>query len=91
MNGITELAELFKNRENRADYSPVFGKIVSLPDVDIQCGDKIHLDRTDVLFTFDVLSRVYRDEREVYEYLNKTVVLLPYKNNQKFIAVGVIV
>lgn len=91
MNGITELAELFKNRENRADYSPMFGEIISLPNIDIKLGDRIHLDGDNVKFTFDILKKIYHDEREVYEYLNKTVVLLPYSNNQKFIAIGVIV
>ena len=32
MNGITELAKLFKERENQNDYSPVFGTIIELPN-----------------------------------------------------------
>lgn len=87
-NGITELAKLLRERENREDYSPMFGKITSLPNLQIQIGGKIVIDASLVKSLFDIYET---DTYGKYIYLGKEVVLLPYADYQKFIAVGVVV
>lgn len=90
MSGYTELAKLFKDRNNLPIYTPMFGKIVSLPDLKIQCGNRVTLDITDITAMFDIFETVKHDTYIEYVNLNKTVVLLPYSNYQKFIALGVV-
>ncbi len=87
-NGITELAKLLRERENRQDYSPMFGKITSLPNLQIQIGGKIAIDKT---FIKALLNLNETDEHGRYIYLGKEVALLPYSDYQKFIVVGVVV
>lgn len=87
MNGITELAKLFKERENQNDYSPVFGTIIELPHTKIRINDKI-------LLTEEYLKTCteYKQTDDTGRYINlqKEVVLLPYSAGQKFILIGVI-
>ena len=75
MNGITELAKLFKERENQNDYSPVFGTIIELPNTKIRINDKI-------LLTEEYLKTCteYKQTDDGGRYINiqKEVVLLPY-------------
>ncbi len=90
MNGYTELAKLFKARDNMPSYSPIFGTIVSLPEVKILCGNRVILSSEHILSIFDINEHIQHDEYIEYVNLNKTVVLLPYSDYQKFIAIGVI-
>ena len=87
MNGITELAKLLKERNNQAGYSPVFGKIIELPDTKIRVNDKI-------LLTEEYLTACteykQRDDDGSYINLQKEAVLLPFCAGQKFILIGVI-
>lgn len=87
-NGITELAKLLRERENREDYSPMFGKITSLPNLQIQIGGKIVIDASFIKTLFDIYET---DAYGSYIHLGKEVVLLPYADYQKFIAVGVVI
>jgi len=87
-NGITELAKLLRERENREDYSPMFGKITSLPTLQIQIGSKIVIDASFVKALFNLYET---DSYGRYIHLGKEVVLLPYSDCQKFIVVGVVV
>lgn len=86
MNGITQLAKLFKERENANGYSPMIGRIIGLPDLKIRLGDKVIL--TAALIK-SCVSLDTVDESDRYIYLGKEVVLLPYADNQKFIVIGV--
>ena len=88
MNGITELALLLKERENNAAYSPLFGRIVSLPDLKIAVGDKITLSIAHIKRIVEVDQR---DEYGRYINLNREAVLLPYADGQKFILLGVVI
>ena len=36
MGGITDLARHIKDRDNPSPYTPIFGKIISLPELNIQ-------------------------------------------------------
>jgi len=86
--GITELAKLLKDRENKNDYSPMFGQIIELPNLKIRVGSKIILTRQHIR-----KSCVYYKERDRYGrfiHLNREVVLLPYAEGQKFVLVGVV-
>ena len=87
MNGITELAKLFKERENTSNYTPVIGQIIDLPNVKIRLGDKVILTSAHFKSCVDLTET---DENGIYINLGKEVVLLPYADNQKFIVVGVV-
>ncbi|MGI6195458.1 MAG: hypothetical protein ACOYIO_00025 [Eubacteriales bacterium] len=87
MNGITELAKLLKERENKNGYSPMIGKIIELPNLKIRLGDKVMLTPAHIK-TCVYLNTV--DELGQYINLGKEVVLLPYADNQIFILVGVV-
>ena len=87
INGITELAKLFKERENDTGYSPMFGTVIELPKTKIRINEKVILGDEHILCTFDLKER---NEYGVYINLRKKVVLLPYSKNQKFIAIGVV-
>lgn len=84
MDGITELALLLKQRENGADYSPVFGRVLSLPELKIGIGNKITLTASQVVSCIPL-----RHDNE-YSDVGKTVVLLPYADNQKYIMIGMV-
>jgi hypothetical protein len=87
VSGITELAKLFKERDNSACYSPVIGQIIDLPNIKIRLGDKVIL--TSAHFK-SCVNLTETDENGIYINRGKEVVLLPYADNQKFIVVGVV-
>lgn len=87
MNGITELAKLFKERENQNDYSPVFGTIIELPNTKIRINDKIILTEE---YLKACTKYKQQDSDGAYVNLMKEAVLLPYCAGQKFILIGVI-
>ena len=53
MNDITELAKKLKSMETTG-FSPMIGVITSLPALSIQLGNKVILDKDDVITTFDL-------------------------------------
>ena len=87
MSSITELAKLFKERENQAGYLPVLGTIIELPDTKIRVNEKI-------ILTEEYLTPCieYKQQGVDGRYINlqKEAVLLPYSAGQKFILIGVI-
>ena len=87
MNGYEELAKLFKERENSDEYSPIFGEIMFLPETMIKINNYVILSEKDFDKTFDINAV---DENGAHIYDGKTVVLLPYRKMQKFIAIGVL-
>ena len=90
MTNITKLAKHIKARDNPAPYTPMFGKIISLPELKIRLGTRVLLTKEDIKATFDIYDKVVHDGYTEYENLNKTVVLLPYSADNKFIAIGVL-
>ena len=86
-NGITELAQLFKQREPKSEYSPAFGKVTSLPNIKVSLGDKIILSSEHLKICCDITEQ---DIDSNYINIGKTVVLLPYADNQKYVLIGVI-
>ena len=89
MSGITELAKLFNERNNKADFAPVFGTVASLPDLKIQRNDKdnVVLAKIHIKSVFNVWET---DDEGNYIYLNKQAVLLPYDDDNKYILIGVV-
>lgn len=87
MNGITELAKLFKERNNEAGYSPMFGKIIELPKTKIRINEKVILNDSHLVCLFNLKEQNYDGD---YINLGKEVVLLPFSNYQKFIVIGVV-
>lgn len=90
MNGVTELAKHIKNRDNPSPYTPMFGKVIELPNLKIQLGNNILLDADDIKSTFDIYETREEDNHMEYIHLGKEVVLLPYDKDNKFVVVGVI-
>ena len=90
MNGITALAKHIRDRDNPSPYTPMFGKIISLPELKIRLGTRVLLTKSDIKATFDIYDKLVHDGHTEYVYLNKTVVLLPYSSDNKFIAIGVL-
>jgi len=84
MSGITELAKLFKDRENIGVYSPMIGSIIELPVVRVRLGDKIILDASHLTIC------VMLQHNAEYSDIGREVVLLPYADGQNFIVIGVI-
>lgn len=90
MSSIIELAKHIKERDNPTPYTPMFGHVISLPNLKIQLGDRILLDAKDVKSTFDLYETRNTDNRKEYIHLNKEVVLLPYYKDNKFVVIGVV-
>ena len=90
MSNITKLAKHIKARDNPTPYTPMFGKIISLPELKIWLGTRVLLTKSDIKATFDIYDKVVHDGHTEYVHLNKTVVLLPYSGDNKFIAIGVL-
>ena len=90
MTNITKLAKHIKARDNPSQYTPMFGKIISLPELKIRLGTRVLLTKEDIKATFDIYEKTVLDGHTEYVYLNKTVVLLPYSDDNKFIAIGVL-
>lgn len=90
MNNITKLAKHIKARDNPSQYTPMFGKIISLPELKIRLGTRVLLTNQDIKATFDIYETEIIDERVRYVNLNKTAVLLPYSEDNKFVAIGVL-
>ncbi len=89
MSGVTDLARHIKARDNPSSYTPMFGRIISLPKLVIQLGNNILLDDSDIKSVFDIYETQERDNHTEYKYLGKEVVLLPYDNDNKFVVIGV--
>lgn len=87
MNGITELAKLFKERNNDTGYSPMFGRIIELPQTKIRINEKVILNDSHLTCLFNLKEQNYDGD---YIHLGKEVVLLPFSNYQKFIVIGVV-
>ena len=90
MTNITKLAKHINARDNPSPYTPMFGKIISLPELKIRLGTRVLLTKEDIKATFDIYDKVIHDGHTEYVCLNKTVVLLPYSDDNKFIAIGVL-
>ena len=86
-NGISELAGLFKSCENGTAYSPMFGRIVALPDIKISLGDKITLSAWHIKRICEINQQ---DEFGRYINIGREVALLPYADGQRFLLVGVV-
>lgn len=91
MNAITELARHIRARDNPSPYTPVFGKIISLPKLKIKLGSRVILEAEDIKPIFDIYETRHYDGRTEYVNLNKEVVLLPCSGDNRFIALGVLV
>ena len=92
MDGITELTKHIKARDNPSPYTPMFGTIISLPELKIKLGSRILLYADDIKATFNIYDKTYDSEGRFvrYTYLNKEVVLLPYGHDNKFIVIGAV-
>jgi len=82
MNGITELALLLKERENHAEFSPLIGKIIELPNINILVGDNIQIKQERLTMC---IQPIHTAE---YTDIGRSVVLLPYNDFEKFILLG---
>lgn len=92
MSSITDLAKHIHERDNPTAYTPMFGKIIALPELKIQLGSRILLTADDVKATFDIYEKEYDEDGNFIRYanINKEVLLLPYSSDNKFVAIGVV-
>ena len=90
MDGYTELAQLFKDRDNYSAYMPMIGTITALPQLKIKCGTRVELTADEVRPIFNIYETRTTDNRVIYIHLHKEVVLLPCSGYQRFIAIGVL-
>lgn len=90
MSAYTEWAKMFHDCKNKEPYAPAIGKIIELPELKIQLGNRILLTSDEVISIFDIKETVEHDNHTEYVNLNKTVILLPYSNRQRYIALGVV-
>ena len=91
MGGVMDLARHIKERDNPSPYTPMFGRVISLPKLTIQLGNNILLDADDIKSTFDIYETREQDNHKEYIYLEKEVVLLPYDKDIKFVVIGVLI
>ena len=80
MSGVTDLARHIKARDNPSSYTPMFGRIISLPKLVIQLGNNILLDDSDIKSVFDIYETQERDNHTEYKYLGKEVVCCDRSN-----------
>lgn len=85
MNGITELAKMFKERENSTEKFLMVGNVVSLPEVKIKLTDKVLLSESNFKTTVNLSER---DDNGKYINLGKDVIIL--RQDGSFYVVGVL-
>lgn len=90
MDNTTKLAKHIKSEGNFTPYTPIFGEIISLPEVKIRIGSRVVLTTEDIKTTFDIYEKEIHDGYSKYVNLNKTAVLLPYSSDNKFVVIGVV-
>lgn len=62
MDGVSELAMLFKERDNKYYLGPQIGKVISpLPDIKIGLGEKIILTKEHLIFASHILEDYERE------------------------------
>lgn len=62
MSGISELAMLFKERDNKYYLGPQIGKVISpLPEIKIALGEKIILGKDHLIFASHILKDYERE------------------------------
>ncbi|WP_432406724.1 DUF2577 family protein [Wukongibacter sp. M2B1] len=58
MDGISELARLFKDRENKLYLGPQTGRVISsFPNIKIKLGDKIVLDKKHLIISEQLIKK----------------------------------
>ncbi len=80
MNGITALAKHIRDRDNPSPYTPMLGRIISLPELKIQLGSRILLYADDVQTTFDIYEKEYDSDGHFlrYKHMGKQAVMCVY-------------
>lgn len=101
MNGIVELAKLFKDRENESYDGYVIGEVMAdFPNVKIKIDDNIHLDASHLVFAAHLLSGYTREYEIVGTNMTNgtikwtdtikkgdRVILVPSQNGQSYIVI----
>lgn len=84
MDGISELAKLFKERENKPTMGIQIGKVLSpLPDIKIGFGDRIILDKDNLIISDLIYNKTLEN--------NDEVILIPASDNQTYYAIDKVV
>lgn len=77
MDGISELAKLFKERENKPIMGIQIGKVLSpFPNVKIGLGDRIILDKENLVISELIYNKILES--------NDEVILIPTSDNQTY-------
>ncbi|WP_427340655.1 DUF2577 family protein [Caloranaerobacter sp. DY30410] len=90
MDGISELAKMFKERENKPYMGPRVGQVISpLPEIKVKLGDKILLDKQRLIIASHIYEHFgWTDETGTY-YLAEgdKVILIPSTDEQIYFLV----
>lgn len=84
MDGITELAKLFKERDNPSIMGIQIGKIINpFPDIKITLGDKIILDSDDLVVSETIYAKTIK--------ISDQVILIPSFDEQTYYLIDKVV
>lgn len=95
MDGIIELAKLFKERENPSVIGLQIGKVISVNPIKIALGDKIILDADDLVisesayYKYDLVNGVLNKVPKLK--MKDKIILLPTNNEQTYFVIDKVV
>ncbi len=95
MDGVIELAKLFKERENISTMGIQIGKVISVNPLKIALGDKIILDTDDLVisqsayYKYDLINGVLNQVPKLE--IGDKIILLPATDEQIYIVMDKVV
>lgn len=84
MDGISELARLFKERDNKPYMGPIVGNVVSpLPDIKIQIDNNIILNISNLVISNHTYMH-YKNIDDTWLVIGDKVILIPSTDEQTY-------
>ena len=85
MNGISELAKMFKDRDNVHYLGPQIGKVINpLPAIKVSLGNQIILEKDNLLIAGHVYQHYHYIDPDRYLNAGDEVILIPTTDQQKY-------
>lgn len=89
MDGMSEMAKLLKERENRPYTGPILGKVIKpLPDIQVRVGDRIILKSNHLIVSGHIFKN-YKVNDNQWLKAGETVILVPTVDDQKYFILDV--
>lgn len=90
MNGISELAKLFKERENKTYLGPQIGNIITpLPDIQVALGDKIILTKEHLVISEQLVKKQGKFILSGKDNIGKTTLKLSQPNSYEIVDINI--